>query len=71
MAPERAVDDRSPDMTLARTVAEVLRDHVTLEVESVDRIYLHGVHQQACAHGGSSLRLMADWRTIPACVVQT
>lgn len=28
-------------MSLPRTVAEVLRDHVTLEVESIDRMYLN------------------------------
>lgn len=43
MAPERAVDDRSPEMNLPRTVAEILRDHVTLEVEGIDRMYLNAV----------------------------
>jgi hypothetical protein len=43
MAPERAVDDRSPKMNLPRTVAEILRDHVTLEVEGIDRMYLNAV----------------------------
>ena len=28
-------------MTLARSVADVLNDHVTLEVESIDRMYLN------------------------------
>src|SRR5215471_9542548 len=28
-------------MSLPRTVAEVLRDHVTLEVEGIDRMYLN------------------------------
>ena len=28
-------------MTLPRTVAEVLREHTTLEVESIDRMYLN------------------------------
>jgi hypothetical protein len=28
-------------MSVARTVADVLRDHVTLEVESIDRMYLN------------------------------
>ena len=27
-------------MSLPRTVAEILREHVTLEVESIDRMYL-------------------------------
>src|ERR1019366_4087977 len=30
-----------PDMTLARSVADVLSDHVTLEVECIDRMYLN------------------------------
>ena len=29
-------------MSLPRTVAEVLREHVTLEVECIDRMYLNG-----------------------------
>ena len=37
------VDDRSPNMTLPRTVAQILRDHVTLEVEGIDRMYLNAV----------------------------
>ena len=28
-------------MTLARSVADVLSDHVTLEIESIDRMYLN------------------------------
>ena len=28
-------------MTLARSVADVLSDHVTLEVECIDRMYLN------------------------------
>jgi hypothetical protein len=43
MVPEGTVDDRSPDMTLPRTVAAILRDHVTLEVEGIDRMYLNAV----------------------------
>src|SRR6516225_11135220 len=30
-----------PSMSLPRTVATVLRDHVTLEVEGIDRMYLN------------------------------
>jgi hypothetical protein len=30
-------------MTVPRTVAEILRDHVTLEVEGIDRMYLNAV----------------------------
>jgi len=37
------VDDRSSKMTLAHSVAEILRDHVTLEVEGIDRMYLNAV----------------------------
>ena len=29
-------------MSVARSVAEVLRDHVTLEIEGIDRMYLNG-----------------------------
>lgn len=43
MVPEGTVDDRSPDMTLAQSVAEILRDHVTLETEGIDRMYLNAV----------------------------
>ncbi len=28
-------------MSIAQTVTEVLREHVTLEVESIDRMYLN------------------------------
>ncbi|EQD54226.1 hypothetical protein B1B_09781 [mine drainage metagenome] len=30
-----------PDMTIARSVSDVLADHVTLEVECIDRMYLN------------------------------
>src|SRR3954471_16739371 len=33
--------DRSPVMTVARTVADVLTDHVVFEVECIDRMYLN------------------------------
>jgi hypothetical protein len=33
--------DRSPPMSIARSAAEVLRDHVVLEVEAIDRMYLN------------------------------
>jgi hypothetical protein len=32
-------------MSVPRTVAEVLREHVTLEVEGIDRLYLHRQHR--------------------------
>jgi hypothetical protein len=35
------MDDRSSEMTLAQSVAEILRDHVTLELEGIDRMYLN------------------------------
>ena len=31
-----------PKMSLPRSVAEVLAEHVTLEVEGIDRMYLNG-----------------------------
>jgi hypothetical protein len=37
------VDDRSSEMTMAQGVSEILRDHVTLEVEGIDRTYLDAV----------------------------
>ena len=37
------VDDRSSEMTVAQSVSEILRDHVTLEVEGIDRMYLNAV----------------------------
>ena len=38
-------------MTLARSVADVLDDHVVFEVESIDRMYLN-VWQPRLAYGG-------------------
>jgi hypothetical protein len=35
------VDDRAPAMTIARSVAEVLDEYVTLELECIDRMYLN------------------------------
>jgi hypothetical protein len=43
MVPEDTVDDRSPPMTLPRGVAEILREHVTLEMEGIDRMSLNEV----------------------------
>ena len=34
-------------MSLPRTVADVLREHVTLEVEGIDRMYLN-VYRPTC-----------------------
>jgi hypothetical protein len=38
-------------MTLARTVADVLSDHVVFEIESIDRMYLN-LYQPRLQHGG-------------------
>ena len=40
-----------PVMTVARSVADVLDDHVVFEVESIDRMYLN-VWQPRLAYGG-------------------
>jgi hypothetical protein len=40
-----------PTMTIARSVADVLDDHVVFEVESIDRMYLN-VWQPRLAYGG-------------------
>ena len=40
-------------MSLPRTVAEVLREHVTLEVEGIDRMYLN-VYVPALQRAGAS-----------------
>jgi len=39
-------------MTLSRSVAEILRDHVTLEVEGIDRMYLNAVIPILQSEGG-------------------
>src|SRR4051794_40286340 len=41
-------------MTLARTVADVLNDHVTFEVECIDRMYLN-VYVPQLQHAGGLL----------------
>jgi hypothetical protein len=40
-----------PTMTVARSVADILDDHVVFEVESIDRMYLN-VWQPRLAYGG-------------------
>jgi hypothetical protein len=40
-----------PVMTLPRTVAEVLSDHVLFEIECIDRMYLN-VYQPRLQYGG-------------------
>src|SRR5437773_12163264 len=44
-----------PRMSLPRTVAEILREHVTLEVEGIDRMYLNVyVRRLQYASGGAA-----------------
>ena len=40
-------------MTVAESVAEILRHHVTLEVEGIDRMYLNAVVPLLQSEGGS------------------
>ena len=40
-------------MSMARKVADVLRDHVTLEVEGIDRMYLNAYVPQLQREPGS------------------
>ena len=59
-------------MSIARSVAEVLRDHVVLELEAIDRMYLNVYvpHLQTVGavvgylrvHGASALRRRRRWR---------
>ena len=35
-------------MTLPRTVADVLAEHVVFEVECIDRMYLSRLHARSC-----------------------
>src|SRR5512132_3534696 len=46
--------DRSPAMTVARSVADVLTDHVVFEIECIDRIYCN-VHVPQLQHAGGLL----------------
>src|SRR6478752_7331926 len=46
--------DRSPVMTVARTVADVLADHVVFEVECIDRMYCN-VYVPQLQHAGGLL----------------
>src|SRR3989441_3967417 len=41
-----------PDMKLAQSVSEILRDHVTLEAEAIDRMYLNAVVPVLQSGGG-------------------
>src|SRR5579885_2693011 len=60
-----------PAMSLPRTVAEVIDHQVTLELESLDRVYLNVYQPQLGRNGpstmpGSSARV-GSWRTVPRC----
>jgi hypothetical protein len=39
-------------MSIALTVADILRDHITLETESIDRLYLNAYVPQLQSEGG-------------------
>jgi len=45
-------------MSVPRSVAEVLAEHVTLEVEGIDRMYLN-VYVPRAAAGGRSRQLLS------------
>ena len=51
-------------MTVARSVADVLDDHVTLEVECIDRIYLN-VYQPRLQHVGGVVSFLRNHRGHP------
>ena len=48
-------------MTLPRTVADVLSDHVRFEVECIDRVYLN-LWQPRLAYGGGVVGFFAGHR---------
>jgi hypothetical protein len=47
-------------MSLPQTVAEVLREHVTLEVEGIDRMYLNVYVPHGASPVFSSVALILD-----------
>ena len=51
-------------MSIARSAAEVLRDHVVLEYEAIDRMYLNVYvpHLQTVGAGASVLHRRQLWR---------
>lgn len=51
-------------MTVARNVAEVLNDHVTLEIESIDRMYLN-LYQPRLQHAGGVVGFFRSHRGMP------
>ena len=54
--------DRSPVMKVARTAAEVLSRHVTLEVESIDRMYLN-VYVPLLQRGAGAAYYFREYRS--------
>lgn len=51
-------------MTIARSVAEVLSDHVELEIESIDRMYLN-LYQPRLQHAGGVVAFFRAHRGMP------
>ena len=51
-------------MTIARSVAEVLSDHVTLEIESIDRMYLN-LYQPRLQHPAGAVQFFRSHRGVP------
>jgi hypothetical protein len=54
-------------MSVALTAAEVLRQHVTLEVECIDRMYLNGYVPQLQTERGVACFFKFHRRQAPAC----
>ncbi len=52
LASRARVLQTEPDMKIPQSVAEILKDHVTLEVESIDRMYLNVYVPQLQREGG-------------------
>src|SRR3990170_4018382 len=53
--PKEAPQQRGPTMSITQTsLAEILREHVTLEVESIDRMYLNVYIPKLQFEGGAS-----------------
>jgi hypothetical protein len=53
-------------MSLPRSVAEILREHVTLEIEGIDRMYLNVYVPQLQREGGVATQNGDKTRTIEA-----
>ena len=50
-------------MSLPRNVAEVISEHVTLELECIDRMYLN-LYQPMLQAGGGAAILATSWATL-------